>query len=115
MDSHMLLSRWVPSPENSRSMLCRNPDESQDPGNHLLVQVLYVFFFSSCVLLPSRSELLPCLSASSAETGAGGLLQLAKMLSHVPIFSLAVGFFFFFFCFFLISGVETTASQKKEN
>lgn len=50
MDSHMLLPRWVPSPENSRSLLCWNPDESQDPGNHLLVQVLYVVFFSSsCV------------------------------------------------------------------
>lgn len=53
-----------------------------------------MWFFFSSYLLSSRSELLPCLSASSAETGAGGLLQLAKMLSHVPIFSLAVGFFF---------------------
>lgn len=53
----------------------------------------FSMWFSSSYLLPSRSELLPCLSASSAETGAGGLLHLAEMLSHVPIFSLAVGFF----------------------
>lgn len=92
MDSHMLLPRWVPSSENSRSLLCWNPDMSH---RTLATTFLFKFsmWFSSSYLLPSRSELLPCLSASSAETGAGGLLHLAEMLSHVPIFSLAVGFF----------------------